>query len=224
MPGERQRNSKVPTRRSALKAAVGAIGVAALTKPLLAQTRPSYYPPGSPNTSFSPSTSYTLPATAAPPPLRVPPRASALIEPVRFWSDTALQLDALDHSIDAADARAPGPCAASRALALTHIVIADACAAAYDCGYAGLIVRGGRAPTNEFAEAFVGGAAARILGHIYTTPAHTHLIGFQRQRFLKFYDSRVLAAWNDGLEFGRNERFTSQWKWETIKTAAISSL
>ena len=225
MSGDRPRKSKGSTRRSALKAALGAMGVAVIAKPLLAQTHPYYYPSASPITSFSPSTTYTLPATAAPPPLRAPPRTQpALIEPVRFWSDTALQLDALDHSIDAADARAPGPCAASRALALAHIVIADACAAAYDSGYGGLIVRGGRAPANEFAEAFVGGAAARILGHIYTTPAHAHLIGFQRQHFLKFYDSRVLAAWNAGLEFGRNERFTSQWKWETIKAAAVSSL
>ena len=29
---------------------------------------------------------------------------------VLFWNDTALQLAALDHSIDAKDARAPGPC------------------------------------------------------------------------------------------------------------------
>ena len=161
MSGDR-RKSKGPTRRSALKTALGAMGVGVIAKPLLAQTYPSYYPFASPITSFSPSTTYTLPATAAPPPLRPPPRTQpALIEPVRFWSDTALQLDALDHSIDAADARAPGPCAASRALALAHIVIADACAAAYDSGYGGLIVRGDRAPANEFAEAFVGGAAAR---------------------------------------------------------------
>src|SRR6478672_3909317 len=166
MSGDRSRESKGATRRSAVKTALGAIGVAVIPKSMLAQTHPSYYPSAPPITSFSPSTTYTVPATAAPPPLRVPPRTEpALIEPVRFWSDTALQLDALDHSIDAADARAPGPCAASRALALAHIVIADACAAAYDCGYSGLIVRGGRAPTNEFAEAFVGGAAARILGH-----------------------------------------------------------
>ncbi|MBX9845005.1 MAG: hypothetical protein K2Z80_24665 [Xanthobacteraceae bacterium] len=147
----------------------------------------------------------------------------ARIDPVLFWSDTTLQLDALDHSVDAKDARAPGPCAASRALALAHIVMADACTAAYDCGFEGFIIRGGRAPKNEFADVFVGGTAARILGHIYTTPAHTHLIGFQRQHFLKHYDSRALEAWNAGLEFGRSERFTSQWHWETIKNAALSS-
>src|SRR5205823_5689122 len=73
------------------------------------------------------------------------------------------------------------------------------------------------------ADVFVGAAAARILGHIYSTPAHTHLIGSQRQRFLKFFDSRALSAWNAGLEFGRNEQFTSRWQWDSIKSAALSS-
>lgn len=221
------RKSKNPTRRAALKAALGAAGAAAVSTPLLAQGQQPYlgYPSAPPATSFPPPT-YSPPATAPappPPPPVAPGVQPARVDPVLFWSDTALQLDALDHSIDAADARAPGPCAASRALALAHIVIADACTAAYECGYDGFIVRGGRAPANDFAELFVGGAAARILGHIYTTPAHTHLIGFQRQHFLKQYDSRALAAWNAGLEFGRNERFTSQWHWETIKAAAVSS-
>ncbi len=121
-----------------------------------------------------------------------PPR----IDPILFWNETALQLDVLDHSLDAKDSRAPGPCASSRALALAHIVMADAAAAAYACDFEGLYVRGGRFPENEYADVFVGAAAARILGHIYSTPAHTHLIGSQRQRFLKFFDSRALAAWN----------------------------
>lgn len=225
MSGDRpSRKLKNPTRRAALSAALGAAG-AAVSTTLLAQGRQPYlgYPSAPQIPSFSPPAQYP-PVAAAPAPPVVSCTQPARIDPVRFWSDTALQLDALDHSVDAADARAPGPCAASRALALAHIVIADACTAAYDCSYDGFIVRGGRAPANDYAEAFVGGAAARILGHIYSTPAHTHLIGFQRQHFLRLYDSRVLAAWNAGLEFGRNERFTSQWKWEAIKAAAVSSL
>jgi hypothetical protein len=201
----RTSRSRVIDRRKALALALGAAGAASTSSPLLAQGQRTTVP------------------RAAPPAEPVPRIRPARIDPVLFWSDTALQLDALDHSVDAKDARAPGPCAASRALALAHIVIADACVAAYDCGFEGFYIRGGRAPANEFAEVFVGGAAARILGHIYTTPAHTHLIGFQRQHFLKHYDSRALEAWNAGLEFGRNERFTSQWHWETIKNAATSS-
>jgi hypothetical protein len=194
-------------RRRMLALALGAAGAASASSPSLAQ---------SPWLSISRA---APPLPPEPAPLSRPPG----IDPVIFWSDTALQLDALDHSVDASDSRAPGPGAASRALALAHIVMADACAAAYRCDFEGLYVRSGGAPSNEFADVFVGGAAARILGHIYTTPAHTHLIGFQRQHFLKFYDSRALAAWNAGLEFGRNEQFTSRWQWETVKTAALSS-
>ncbi len=191
-------------RRKALSLALGVIGTASGSSTLSAQGQ------------------RVIPRAPSQP--GPPPRILlAHPNPVLFWSDTALQLDALDHSVDAKDARAPGPCAASRALALAHIVMADACVAAYDSGFESFYLRGGRAPANEFADVFVGGAVARILGHIYTTPAHAHLIGFQRQHFLKYFDSRALEAWNEGLEFGRNERFTSQWQWDTIKNAATSS-
>jgi hypothetical protein len=143
--------------------------------------------------------------------------------PVLFWSETALELDALDHSLEAKDARAPGPCCSARALALAHIVMADAVAIAYPGYYDGLYVRGGRGPEREHAEVFIGGATARILSHIYTTPAHTQLIASRRQHFLKFYHSGALAAWNAGLEFGRNEIFTSLWRWTALKDAALSS-
>src|SRR5258706_14228017 len=50
--------------------------------------------------------------------------------PILFWNNVSLQLVALDHSIDAMDARAPGPSATARALGLAHIVLTDAQAAA----------------------------------------------------------------------------------------------
>jgi len=151
------------TRRKVLAAAVGLAGAAAGAPPVPAQ---------------SPRVAVPRTVPPPPPPEQVPFNRPAGIDPVLFWNDTALQLDALDHSIDAKDARAPGPCAASRALALAHIVMADACVAAYECDFEGFYIPGGRAPANEFADVFVGGATACILGHIYTTPAHTHLIGF----------------------------------------------
>ena len=101
------------------------MGIAVTTRPLLAQTYPSYpsYPTSSPLTSFPPPTAYTLPATPTPSPLPAqPPAQSGAIEPVRFWSDTALQLDVLDHSIDATDARAPGPCAPQHARSRLRIL------------------------------------------------------------------------------------------------------
>ena len=205
----RIQNARMPliNRRRILALGLGIAGAVSTSTQLTAQYQ-------------HPSTLYPVP-----PPLKpAPPSRAAGINPILFWNDTALQLDALDHSIDAQDARAPGPCAASRALALAHIVMADAVAAAYACDFEGLYVRGRRYPENEYADVFVGAAAARILGHIYSTPAHTHLIGSQRQHFLKFFDSRALAAWNVGLEFGRNEQFTSRWQWDSIKSAALSSL
>ncbi len=87
----------------------------------------------------------------------------------------------------------------------------------------GLYVRGGRGPQGEPAEVFVGAAAARILNHIYTTPAHTQLIATRRQQFLRTYNSDMLSAWNAGLEFGRSEQFTSRWNWRSLKDAALSS-
>jgi hypothetical protein len=208
-------------RRHALALTLGAIGAASTAGPAGSQGR--YFSEPAPAASTFPPAPTPIPAPAPTPTQQVCGTVER-VDPVVFWSETALQLDALDHSVEAADARAPGPCAASRALALAHIVIADACAAAYDCGYDGFLVREGRTPQNDFAEAFIGGAAARILGHIYSTPAHTHLIGFQRQHFLTQYDSRVLAAWNAGLEFGRNARFTAHWNWDVVKRAALSSL
>ena len=193
-------------RRRVLGLALGAVGAVSTATEPGARTR-------------RPPAANSRPATEPPPAHR-----TESINPVLFWNDVALQLDALDHSIDAKDARAPGPCASSRALALAHIVMADAVAASYDCNFEGLYVRGGRRQLNEYAAVFVGGATARILGHIYSTPAHTHLIGSRRMRFLESYDSRTLAAWNAGLEFGGSERFTSHWHWPKIKTAALSSL
>lgn len=214
MPGKRpirNERGRGVDRRRVLRLGLGALGAASVTAPTIAHGQ--YVRPNP--ASQTPSQPPPVPAAR-----NRPPR----IDPILFWNETALQLDALDHSIDAKDARAPGPCASSRALALTHIVMADAAAAAYPCDFDGLYVRGGRFPENEYADVFVGAAAARILGHIYSTPAHTHLIGSQRQRFLKFFDSRALAAWNAGLEFGRNEQFTGRWHWDSIKSAVLSSL
>ena len=194
------------SRRHALRLALGAAGAVSISTQLAAKNQRSFAP-------------HPVP-TPVKPSLR---SRTAGINPILFWNSTAMQLDVLDHSIDAKDARAPGPCAASRALALVHIVMADAAAAAYDCDFKGLYVRGGRYPENEYADVFVGAAAARILGHIYSTPSHTHLIGSQRQHFLKSFDSRALAAWNAGLEFGSKEQFTSRWQWDKIKSAALSS-
>lgn len=146
------------------------------------------------------------------------PRAN----PVLFWNDVSLQLVALDHSIPAEDARAPGPCAAARALALAHIVMADAVAAVYPVDFDGFYVRD-KASARGFPDVFVGGAAAWILEYIYSTPAHSQFIGAQRLRFLDAYEQRALAAWEAGLAYARNELFTLNWDWPAIKAAVLAT-
>ena len=142
--------------------------------------------------------------------------------PVLFWNDVSLQLVALDHSIDARDARAPGPCATATALGLVHIVIADAVASVYPVDFEGLYVKGNASPKG-YPDVFVGAAAAWILEYIYSTPAHAQFVGAQRLRFLDSDDQGVLPAWEAGLAFARNELFTSRWDWPAIKSALLAT-
>ena len=195
-------------RRKLLGLGLGAAGAASLsgTRTAEAQAEP---PPPPPHWDYS----SLYPAR----------RTRPGLNPISFWNDTALQLTAIDHSIDARDARAPGPCAAARALGLVHIVMADAAAAVYPVDFEGFYVRGVRFPPLVHPEVFVGGAAAWILEHIFSTPAHTQFLGAQRLRFLKHYDPQASAAWDAGLTFARNEAYTSRWDWRTVKSAALTS-
>lgn len=142
--------------------------------------------------------------------------------PIIFWNDLALQLVALDHSIDARDARAPGPCASARALGLVHVVMADAVAAVYRVDFEGLLVRA-RVQLRDHHDVFVGGAAAWMLEYIFGTPAHSQLIGSQRLRFLDAYEPAALHAWEAVLSFARDEAFTSRWDWNSIRPAVIAT-
>lgn len=194
-------------RRRVLRLGLGAAGLVGTALPSGAQHDPRWLQPH--RDPAAPSVE-----------VRAPPRR---INPIAFWNDACLQLVALDHSIDAADARAPGPCAAAKAVALAHIAMADAVAATYPVDYEGFYVRGVRFDDMAYPEAFVGGACARILEHIYTTPAHTQLIGAQRLRFLKLLDQQGLEAWNAGLSFARTEAFTARWSWREVKDAVVNS-
>jgi membrane-associated phospholipid phosphatase len=140
---------------------------------------------------------------------------------VLFWNDVALQLVGLDHSIDARDARAPGPCATARALGLVHIVMADAVAAVYPTDYLGLFVRDRIVHPAE-PDAFVAGAAAWILEYIFSSPAHAHLIGQQRLRFLSRFEPEALKSWESGLAFARNDAFTKHWDWLAVRSAILT--
>lgn len=142
--------------------------------------------------------------------------------PVLFWNEASLQLVALDHSIDAKDARAPGPCASARALGLAHVVMADAVAAAYGADFEPMLVRT-RADRGDFPDVFIGGAVAWILEYIYSTPAHSQLLGSLRLQFLDSYPPEALRVWEAGLSFARNEAFTSRWDWTAIRHALLQA-
>lgn len=144
-----------------------------------------------------------------------------LPNPVLFWNDVSLQLVALDHSIDAADGRAIGPCASARALGLAHIVMADAVAAVYPADFEGFFVKT-RLARVRYPDVFIGAAMAWMLEYIYDTPAHSQLIGSQRLRFLDFYEAPALRDWEAGLAFARNKAFTIHWDWGKIRPAIIA--
>src|SRR3712207_5343278 len=92
---------------------------------------------------------------------------AATRNPVLFWNAVSLDLVALDHSIPAADARAPGPCASARALGAAHMVMADAARLAYPpTRYEPLRKASGPAGPISEPALFVGGAVAAILRHI----------------------------------------------------------
>jgi membrane-associated phospholipid phosphatase len=130
-------------------------------------------------------------------------------DPVIFWSDAVLDLCSIDHTVDTQDSRAFGAVAAQRAFGLVHATIADAVSSAYPAAYQGLYLR--QAYRSHFPDAFVGGAAAAILGHIYNAPAHSQYLDVKRLRFMEGREPEAYRAWLDGLAFGRNEAFTSKW-------------
>lgn len=145
------------------------------------------------------------------------------VNAVAFWNEVSLALNVLDHSVEAANARAPGPCAATRAMALAHVAMADAVAAVYPVDFEGFFVRGPRLAGIEYPEAFVGGACAKVLEHIFNTPAHSHLLGVRRMQFLRALGGQGFEAWKAGLAFGSRREFIGRWDRKEIKYAAVNS-
>lgn len=141
--------------------------------------------------------------------------------PVLFWNDVANDLVALDHSIDPADARAPGPCATARALAVVHAVMADAVSLAYGANYRPRFYRGKGEFHFEAPELFVGGAAAGTLGHIFSTPAHAYTIGASRNSFQRIVGNNEGKDWQAGLAFATAPEFRALWRWDDIRNAIL---
>jgi hypothetical protein len=140
--------------------------------------------------------------------------------PILFWNDVSLQLVALDHSIDAMESRAPGPCASARALGLVHTVMADAVAAVYPVDFDGFYVRR-EVSIRDYPEAFVGGAAASILEYVFGASECSQLISSERVRFLAALEPEAQDSWQAGHRFGRIQAFTSRWDSNAIRRAVM---
>ncbi|HZV20386.1 MAG TPA: hypothetical protein VE986_02450, partial [Hyphomicrobiales bacterium] len=143
--------------------------------------------------------------------------------PVLFWNAVALDLDALDHSIDSALAAAPGPCASSRAFGIIHAVIADAVSVAYGAPYYPQFYKG-PPPHIRVPPMFVGGAAAGIMAHIYNSPIHAYVIGAGRQAFQRLIGHNEGDDWQQGLTFAEYPLFREMWKWQELRPKLLPQL
>lgn len=137
---------------------------------------------------------------------------------VAFWSNVSLDLVALDHSIAAADARAPGPCATATALALAHVVVADAVKSVDSSArYTAFLKDARSAGLVSSPASFVGGAAFAILRHIYSGRAHGELLDAKQREFLATLGSASPSDWQKGAAFGADPSFTGKWDWTRIR-------
>lgn len=151
-------------------------------------------------------------------------RLSLYQNPVLFWNDVALELVALDHSIDPTDARAPGPCASARALGLVHAVIADAVTMVYRTNYRAQYYQGEPIFAIDSPALFVGGAAAGILAHIFKTPIHAYTIGSRHQEFQRLIGNTESKDWQAGLAFSASPDFTDKWGWDDMRSRLLPQL
>jgi hypothetical protein len=136
--------------------------------------------------------------------------------PVFFWNGVGLDLIALDHSIDPADAVAPGPCASARALGVIHAVIADAVCVAYPSNYRPQFY-GGPPPHIQVPPLFVGGAAAGIIEHIFDSPIHAYSIETSRKQFQRIFGDADGPDWQQGVAFASYHRFRDVWNWSEMR-------
>ncbi len=149
------------------------------------------------------------------------PAPDSRLDPVLFWNAVALQMVALDHSVDQADTRAPGPTASARALGVVHAVIADAVHFAYGSDYRPLFYRGGIPFDIEVPELFVGGAATGILNHIFNTPTHAYTIGVSGDRFKKALGIPEGRDWQAGIAFANSAHFRRLWDWDRMQLTLL---
>lgn len=143
------------------------------------------------------------------------------INPILFWNAVALDLVALDHSVEAADARAPGPCASARALGAVHAVIADATHFAYPSAYAPQFFKGRLEREIEAPDLFVGGAAYAMLSYIFDTQMHRYILETGGEKFKKLVGAWASRDWEAGIAFGNSVHFRKLWTWISIRQSLL---
>ncbi|MER9689665.1 MULTISPECIES: hypothetical protein [unclassified Mesorhizobium] len=136
---------------------------------------------------------------------------------VEYWNDVALELNANDHTIKVGQARAPGPVASARALGLIHTVLADAVARSYpDPLYKPFLYTVALKEKPSSPAAFVGGACAAIMSHIYQGPEHETFLRMKRAEFLRRIGLGNRSSWQLGQVFGSDSVFKDKWDWTDI--------
>jgi membrane-associated phospholipid phosphatase len=146
-------------------------------------------------------------------------RAPTENNPVTFWNARSLELNSLDHSIAAADAVAPGPCASSRALGVIHAVIADAVSYAYPAPFKAQFNKTKPSILASDPALFVGGAAYAIMLFIYDKKVFSEIIldNARRDFIGLFSDSNKEDAFKAGIQFGNAPDFRGLWNAAKIK-------
>lgn len=163
----------------------------------------------------------TAAATFPARPARAQSHADIAENPVLFWNQVSLDLVALDHSIDPADARAPGPCASALALAVAHIVMADAVSLVCRANYRPQFYRGKGDFDVESPALFIGGAVAGTLAHIYNAPIHAYTIEAGRDAFQKIVGHSGGKDWQAGLVFSASPEFRALWRWDEMRNRVL---
>jgi len=135
------------------------------------------------------------------------------VNPVLFWNAVALDLTAFDHSVEPADARAPGPCASARALGVVHAAIADAVHFAYPSGYKPRFYRSRVEREIENPDLFVGGAAYAVLSYVFDTQMHRYMLEMGAEAFKKLVGAWGSTDWESGIAFGNSPPFRKLWVW-----------
>ena len=100
---------------------------------------------------------------------------------------------------------------------MIHTVLADAVAHAYpDPLYKPFLYTAGLKEKPSSPAAFVGGACAAIVSHIYQGPEHETFIRMRRAEFLRQVGLENRRAWQLGQEFGSDPVFKDKWVWTDI--------